>query len=168
MVKYIKYAVIKTRHEYFGTWKPEVYKELSNELAGQIYERYVVKCLVLQRDNFTCVNENCKTPNSPLTLHHTKFRKNNGKWSIKNCVTVCKGCHQHYHKGKGSLTYHGMTYQIHNGDDTTDWKVIKVSAKKIRKANKHLHGVHISWEMMALLMRFLFEVEIDLDMMNDD
>lgn len=158
---YDTYRVTKTKDEYFEHWQKEELDNLTSEQLDDIYQKYFIKSVVFQRDEFTCRNEECKAPDSKLTLHHTKFQKNNGKWSMKNCITICKSCHQHYHKGKGTLTYDGMTYQIHK-EEELNWKQVKAVNKKVRKQNRELHGVRISWELMAMLMKFLFDREIDI------
>ena len=153
--------------EYFVHWKQEDLDNLTAQQKQDIYQKYFIKCAVFQRDNFKCRNDDCVTPESKLTLHHTKFVKNNGKWSLKNCVTICKSCHHRYHRGKGTLTYDGMTYKLHKREEI-NWKQLKFQNKEIRKINKELHGIKISWELMNMLMRFLFDKEIDWETIDDD
>lgn len=167
-MNYETYRVTKTKKEFFSTWTKEDLDNLNAEHKNEIYQKYFIKAMVFQRDNFKCKNENCKSPNSKLTLHHTKFQKNNGKWSLKNCVTICKSCHTKYHRGKDSLTYDGMTYKVHKNDYETNWKQIKAQKRQFRKTIKREHGVVISWALMAKLMKFLFDNNIDLDSLDDD
>ena len=132
---------------------------MSEDIKEQVYQKYVIKCAVFQRDNFKCQNKYCKTPDSKLTLHHIKFQKNKGKHSLKNGITICKTCHKAYHRGKASLTFNGMTYRIHK-EEQINWKKVKERSKEIRKANKEYHGIKISWELLRILMRFLFDIKI--------
>lgn len=164
---YETYRVTKTMDQYFEHWKKEDLDKLTSEQKKDIYQKYFVKAAVFQRDDFQCQNEDCKTPESYLTLHHTKFLKNNGKWSLKNCVTICKTCHANYHRGKATLTYDGMTYKL-NKTEEINWKKVRVENKEVRKKYKEVHGVRISWELMAQLMKFLFDKEIDWETLDDD
>jgi len=164
---YDTYRITKTKEQYYKHWKQSDLALLSEDRQNEIYQKYFIKSAVFQRDNFTCRNEECKAPESKLTLHHTKFVKNNGKWSLKNCITICKSCHRHYHKGKGTLTYDGMTYQIHK-ETEMNWKQVRAMSKVIRKENKSQHGVRISWELMAMLMKFMFDKEIEIECELED
>jgi len=46
------YKVIKSKEDYFNTWTSQNYRDLSVELQNEIYNKYVVKCTVFQRDMF--------------------------------------------------------------------------------------------------------------------
>lgn len=164
---YETYKVLKTKEQYFQTWSKDQLKHLTEERKDEIHQKYLVKGTVFQRDNFKCRNETCQYPDSKLTLHHTKFVKNNGKWSLKNCITICKTCHQKYHRGKDTLTYDGMTYQIHKEPNRIDVKLEKNKNKLIRKSNKSLYGVTISWELMELLIKFLFNKDLQYNCNNE-
>ena len=50
---------VVSQEEYFNSWGDESLKELTDKLKDQIYKKYLVKCEVFVRDNFTCQNENC-------------------------------------------------------------------------------------------------------------
>ena len=47
-------------------------------MKREMYKKYLVKCEVFKRDNFRCRNIVCKYPESQLTLHHVKWKKNGG------------------------------------------------------------------------------------------
>lgn len=162
------YRVMKSQEEYFGSWKPENLENLTADLRAQIYARYVVKCMVFQRDGFKCKHEGCKTPESKLTLHHIKFRKNNGEDKLKNCVTICKSCHQAFHRGKAVLTFDGATYRIHKGEEKVNWKKVKADSKVIRKDNREHWRAVISWELLYILMKFLEVPFYDMADSDDD
>jgi len=161
------YKTIKDVNTYFSTWDIETISQLTAELKTRIYEKYVLKCLVLQRDGFKCINQNCKHTGSPLTMHHIKFQKNNGKDSIKNCITLCKSCHNGFHRGKCELTFWGATYKVHKMDEV-NWKIIKKKNKILRKKLIREEGIniYISQELLEQLIKFLMvnlEEEIDDD-----
>ena len=151
---YRKYRVIQTYDEFFDVWDNTQLENITQEMRKRIYDNYVVKALVFQRDNFKCQNADCKYPESPLTRHHIKFQKNNGKNTIKNSVTICRTCHQGYHKGKNHLTFWGATYKLHQNTDI-NWKKVRIETKQIRKENMRFYGAKVSWEMIALLLKWL-------------
>ncbi len=151
---YERFRVIQTQEEFFGSWDEKQLENLNQEDMKKIYDAYILKAIVFQRDEFKCQNEDCKYPDSPLTRHHIKFQKNNGKNTIKNSVTICRTCHKGFHRGKNSLTFWGATYQLHKSTEV-NWKKVKANSKVIRKENMQYHGVPISWEMLELLLKWL-------------
>lgn len=157
---YDKFKTILTQPEYFSDWKPDNLSKISQENQDKIYELYVLRCVVLQRDNFKCQNLDCDSPESKLTIHHIKFRKNNGKDSPRNCITMCRSCHSGFHKGKEPLKFWGHTWKIHK-KETLSPKQLKFIGAKIRKDNKHLFkGYSISYELLELIMKYLFSVDL--------
>lgn len=163
--------------EYFQSWDSENYQRLSQALKERIYSKYLIKAEVLQRDLFKCQNVDCNTPESKLTMHHVRFQKNGGKDSARNCITLCKTCHQGYHRGKRAVTYYdaeylpkhlrGHTFKLGEPTATSiNWKKVKAEMKKFRKG---LVGarVRLSWEDIAYLMKFL-ELEFESDDGEDD
>ena len=144
-----------SKEEFFSDWNPDNLSQMDFDTKNNVYFKYLLKCEVFQRDDFKCQNAGCQFPTSELTLHHIKFLKNNGKDKLKNAVTICKTCHTAYHRGKRDLTFNGMTYRLHKEEGEIDWKVFKKKNRQFRKTLKHIHGYHISWEMMRILMRFL-------------
>ena len=150
-----------SKEQYFEDWKQEHLSKISLENQDKIYELYILRCVVLQRDNFKCQNEACDSPESKLTIHHIKFRKNNGKDKPGNCITMCRSCHAAFHKGKEALKFWGHTWQIHK-KETLSPKQLKFIGAKIRKENKHLFkGYNISYEMLELIMKYLFSVDLN-------
>jgi hypothetical protein len=168
---YELYRQVKTSKDYFDTWDTVTSSQLDDSLKAKIYERYVLKCFVFQRDGFKCINEGCDNPinpDNPLTMHHIKFQKNNGKDSPKNCATICKLCHRGFHRAKIALTFHGATYKVHK-DDEINWKIIK---KKNKQFRKHLFrdeqlSISISYSLLEQLIKFLM-TSYDEDMNDDD
>lgn len=159
------YKKVKSREEFYDEWEDEKLSQLSQELKDHIYNKYLVKCEVFQRDGFKCQNVDCKTPDSELTMHHIKFQKNGGTNKANNCVTLCKSCHKYFHRGKGPITFPdveylpkkiaGHTFRISESDEI-DWKKVCAKMKQLRKSLKHECGVTVSKYRMALLMRWLF------------
>jgi len=149
--------------EYFATWSKENLATLDNELKEQIYSRHVVKRTVFRRDNFKCQNIDCKFPDSELTLHHIKFKKNGGYDKVRNCVTLCRTCHMGYHKAKRILTFnnpnlpphiHGQTFQLFK-EEKLDWKQIKAEMSMLRKSMKSDYGIILSGAQIRLLIKWL-------------
>ena len=153
-MNYEKFRTITSQEEYFNSWDSEQLEQLNEEHKKEIYDKYVIKCIVFQEANFKCEHEECKTPDSPLTLHHIKFQKNGGKTSVKNGACVCKACHKSFHRGKKPLIIRGATYQLHV-EESVNWKQIKFEGKQIRKNHKNEHGYKVSWEIIRQLMKFL-------------
>lgn len=57
---------------------------------------------VLFRDNHTCQYCKGKSKDKILNVHHIESRKTGGN-APNNLITLCKTCHDNYHKGKISL-----------------------------------------------------------------
>jgi len=131
-----------SKKEYYDNWDSDNYNNLTSELKSQIYEKYLIKCEVFQRDNFTCQSKNCLKNGTPLTLHHIKFQKNGGKDSVKNGVTLCETCHRSFHRGKKHLTLlnnkslpnhiRGHTFKLSN-EEKVNWVKVKSDMRKLRK-----------------------------------
>jgi hypothetical protein len=168
---YQVYRKTLKKDEYFKKWDSGSYEQLNNALKEQIYEKYRVKCSVFQRDKFTCQNDICQTPESPLTMHHVKWQKNGGEHKERNCVTLCKTCHKGYHRGKNVLVFaedspvpkhiRGHTHKVSDFDEI-DWKAIIIEMKKLRKTVKHEHGLNITEDQLKFLMK-MFEYVSDYD-----
>lgn len=62
-----------------------------------------VREYVLFRDNHTCQHCKGKSGDKVLNVHHIKQRKDGGSNSPANLITLCKTCHDNYHKGKIKL-----------------------------------------------------------------
>lgn len=165
---------IVSKEEYFASWDSDNYNKLTEALKDRIYNKYCIKAEVFQRDKFKCANIECLYPDSPLTLHHVKFQKNGGKDSGRNCVTLCKTCHQGYHRGKRSFTLsdtdvmpshmRGHTFKL-SVDESINWKKVKAEMKKLRKTLIS-ERVYLSMEDLALLMKF-FDMVVDYESDDD-
>jgi len=161
---YELYRKIKTKEDYFSSWTHDSLQTVTDSLSEVIYDKYVVKCKVFQRDKFKCQNMLCETPSSPLTYHHIKWQKNNGADKIKNGVTLCKPCHMGFHKARREIKYYytltlpahirGHTFKLPKSEKV-DWKTIRFEMRKLRKNLKHEYGLVITTKQWILLMKFL-------------
>jgi len=170
-MSYEIYKEIRNKEDYFANWDSLNYNALTDELKTEIYEKYVIKCKVFQRDNFSCQNLECKFPESPLTLHHVRFKKNSGKDSVRNGVTVCQTCHNGYHRGKRPLVFaevtdlpphiRGHTFKV-DKKNVINWKKVKKEMRAFRKELKH-KGIEnsISWKIIAILFKWLYNEDDD-------
>jgi len=168
---YEKFKTVMSPTEFFSDWNKASLDAISDSNKEEIYNKYLLKCVVFQRDNFKCVNEGCDSPESDLTLHHIKFRKNNGKDSPRNACTLCKSCHKNFHRGKEPLTFWGATYRVHIEDKGIDWKDLKFKNRRYRKTLKiqgEFGGIRISYELWVLLMKYLDKSYEEMDAIDDD
>ncbi len=63
-----------------------------------------VREYVLRRDDYTCQCCNGASGDSILMVHHIESRKTGGN-SPNNLITLCKTCHEGYHRGKINLPF---------------------------------------------------------------
>jgi hypothetical protein len=164
---YEHFKRIKSWEEYFVQWN--IYEnnnsDIEQSIKEEIYNRYVVKSKVFQRANFKCQNLNCKTPDSPLTFHHIKFNKNDGKWSVRNGLCICNKCQILYHDAKDALHLsndesipshvRGHKLQLDSSDNIR-FKKSRIKALEIQKKCKHIRQIPISWELISVLLNWLF------------
>lgn len=166
--------------EYYSRWEDERLETLTSAIKLQIYEKYLVKSEVFQRDNFTCQMEECKNPEAKLTMHHVKWQKNGGENKTRNCITLCNTCHKGFHAGKYPLIVkdnpalpshiRGHTFKL-DVNDEVNWKIIKKEMKRFRKGVHDRAGLRISWEQIAYLMKWLetiYQEDIDYDSFEDE
>lgn len=182
---YEKYREIRSKEDFYSTWESDKLKTLNEELKEYIYIDYVSKCEVLQRDNFTCQNKKCQVCGNKylyekLSIHHIKAkRKHKTNHYVRllgerarNKVTLCRGIHTGYERGKNKITFskesihlpphiRGHTFKYIRRREEIDWKKIVEEGKRIRKENRQYWNIKISWEMLAILMKFMFEYEYE-------
>jgi len=164
---YESYRKTMTKTEYFTKFREDDVQKISDELKEELYDKYLVKVEVFNRDSFKCQNFTCKAPSSPLTMHHIKWQKNGGKDSARNCVILCQSCHKNYHRGKFMIKFsdlathlpphiRGHTFRLEHPDEI-NWKQMRSEMKKIRKQLKYSNSVtKINWTMMERMMK-IFE-----------
>lgn len=169
---YQKYRRRLAKEAFFATWEAKNVNALSEEMKDYIYKKYLLKCEVFNRDNFQCQNVNCSHQSKKLTLHHIKWRKNNGEDKARNGITLCRSCHNGYHKARIAITFanagylpahiRGHTFKL-TKPDKIDWKKIRSDMKKLRANIKFEIGdraagywFKMTWEQIAILMRWLY------------
>lgn len=164
---YEVYRIIKDRESYFKEWG-ESAERLTPGLMGRIYEKYVLKAKVLQRDGFRCQNSDPEAGHSEeLTIHHFKHKRNKGKDTVRNMITVCKRCHERFNKTKAPLIFsdeenvpshmRGITQMLHIGEKKINWKHLKAEMKILRKNLKY-EGItfkELDWRILVKLMEWL-------------
>lgn len=170
-ISYKYFKEVKSKEEFFTSWDNNV-DNLTEALKTTIYNKYVVKCRVFQRDNFECQNELCQTPERDLTLHHVRWQKNGGKDAERNCLTLCHTCHQGFHKGKRDIKVKdrcelpahikGHTF-VFEKEYEINWKQIKAEMKGLRKNVRQYHGIRLTSEQLRILMTFLYSPYEDLE-----
>jgi len=72
--------------------------------SNRLHENLRLATLI--RDNFTC--QCCKAKHISLEAHHIHYRKDGGKETINNLITVCSTCHSGIHDGTKILTNKGV------------------------------------------------------------
>lgn len=172
MKRYEVYKRIKGIEEYFRSWDQVNVAALTEVLKQDIYQKYVVKCKVFQRDQFRCQNTVCRYPDAMLTMHHVRWKKNGGYDKVRNGVTLCRTCHAGYHKARLSLVFaddsqlpsniRGHTFQLSKADIKVNWKKIRIEMKSFRKRLKQ-SGVRpvFSWAQVAVMMNWLLGYSVD-------
>lgn len=156
MENYQKYKIVLSKEEFFNGWDKYQLENMVSGIKDYVYSTYVLRCAVFQRDEFKCQNKHCTSPESPLTMHHIKHKRNGGKDTLRNCITICNACHTRFNRFKGVLTFWGHTYKLHKKNEIS-WKQIKKKNKKYRRELKYegIGGITISSELFLLLMKFL-------------
>ncbi len=154
---------------YFNSWDAAKYNALDTELKTLIYKKYLMKSEVFTRDDFICQNKDCpfcKNVQYPehLTVHHIRAKRNGGKDTARNGITLCRTSHQHYERAKGSITLfdnpklpshiRGHTFKLSKPIEI-NWKKVKVDMRIRRKELRDKWGIRLTGEQMAILMRFL-------------
>ena len=156
---YEKYMQIWNKEDFYKSWKEKQADNLAamtGKMKDYIYEKYLLKCRIFNRDSFRCQNielgpngEALPCPycnNAPfypkLTMHHIKFKKNGGEDKERNTVTVCRPAHAGFHKGRNPLIFpeksnlpphiKGHTFNIDMGEAELDWKAHKSKMKQLR------------------------------------
>ena len=173
---YEQYKKIITKEEFYDEWEEDKLVQLTEKLREYVYNKHIVKCKILQRDNFTCQNRDkdgkcsiCNNVQYPedLTWHHIKAKRNGGENKERNGVTLCNGIHRRYEKAKGSLVFpkdalnlpphiRGHTFKLEQPSEI-NWKKKIFEMRALRKELK-AQGIRPSfnWDEIAILLRWLF------------
>jgi len=169
---YETYRNVRTKEEFFKDFEESKLVELTDKLRDYVYNKYFIKCRILQRDSFTCQHENCdichnKKDYHKLTWHHIKAQRNGGAHKERNGVTLCAGIHARFEKAKGELVFskdalhlpphiRGHTFRLDKPHEV-NWKKIKFSMRALRKELK-AKGIKptFDWNEIEALMKWLF------------
>ena len=87
----------------------DIQKINNHNIQGEEYQQgeqlgfWNVREYVLWRDNHTCQHCKGKSKDKILNVHHLESRKTGGD-SPSNLTTLCKTCHDRYHKGQIKLS----------------------------------------------------------------
>ena len=162
---YEAFEHILSKEKFVSKYKPaEV--TLTKDIEDRAYNKYVVKCKVLQRDEFMCQNINCGSK-VELTMHHVKLQKNGGKNTVRNCVTVCDSCHKAFHSAKIVLAFDNHKLPPHidghlfrlSENDAVNWKKLKKELKKFRRSLRDEANYCLSTSEMIILFNYLFKIQ---------
>jgi len=169
-----------SKEDFFSKWDSEQYHSLSENLKERIYNKYIIKSKILNRDSFKCQNMECKTPDSPLTIHHIKHRRNNGEDKERNLITICRVCHKSFNRTKKPLVFsnednipahvRGHTFRLSVPEKKIDWKKITIEMKQLRKKLKY-EGVVFKikdMNLLIILMKFLSKPYYEFEGYDDD
>lgn len=157
-MSYEIYKRIHSDEEYFAIWDQDRVEDITEDAKDQIYDRYVIKCQVLQRDKFQCRNKNCEKKSDTFQMHHVIHQSDGGIDSLNNCVTLCKTCHKRYHSGRDSIILGKEEYKAKNFDRIAQ-RLQKYEMRQFRKELRYLRpdhfGKRIPWQVVVLLLKFL-------------
>jgi predicted restriction endonuclease len=167
----MEYKIYKQKieiDEYFS--KFDNCETLSEDLKISLYDKYLLKYNIFNRDRFTCQNDKCKYCNNKkdsqeLTIHHVKWKKNGGEDDIDNCVTLCKYSHTAFHNGRIDLkiannklipkSIRGNTFKVSFRDKVLA-KERKSAMKKLRKQiDISIKKYNLTWQEVSILLSFL-------------
>ena len=133
---------------------------------------------ILARDDHQCQHCKGKSKDKILTVHHIESRKTGGD-APNNLITLCKTCHDAYHKGKIELNIQrGKSLKDATIMGIMKWKLynrlllihpnVKISFGYITKRNRIIHGLEkshiidafiISGNFNALRLEYLYKVK---------
>lgn len=166
---YELYKKIISEDDYF-TREGTDYSKLDPDARNVLYERYLLKVEVFNRDNFKCTAKDCpychnKKEPSKLTLHHVKFKKNGGDDDADNCISLCREFHDEYHKGSinlrvvknKELPYYisGRLFKFRKNKKF----FTKEKKKEMRQLRKSLElsvkKYKLTWEELVILLKFI-------------
>lgn len=174
-----------SREAYFKDWKDDSHKAMNQMEKDVAYEKYIMRCDVFGRDDFTCQNIDCPFCHNEkyysretvkrgvitrkgITNHHVIPSSEGGLNVKNNGVTLCHTIHQGYEKAKHSFVLSkelsntltidkkGEPYKL-NKPHKTNFKQKLAEAKKFRKSLKSEYGIVLTWEQVLILMTFLYK-----------
>ena len=160
---YYIYKSIVSKEDYFKSWDISKRDSINESIEDAVYHRYTIKAKVMQRANFKCQNTTCKH-GEPLTWHHVKFQKNDGKDSERNTVILCKHCHDAFHQAKIAIVYPkkgvpkhiaGHTYRL-EAPDGVSAKVLRKKMRAFRRSLRGSYNLEVSDSEFYWIFKYLF------------
>jgi phage FluMu gp28-like protein len=171
-MEYKIYTKQLTQDEYFDLFDNQ--ETLTKIIKDNLYNVYLVKSQMLNRDNFTCQLKDCPYCNNKkmapnLTRHHVKQQKNGGKDTLRNSLTLCSDAHSAYHSGKIDLVIsnnkelpahiRGHVFKVSFRDKI----LARERKKKMKKFRKQIlqeinYKENISFDYIVALISFLDKV----------
>ncbi len=119
----------------------DIRKIKNPDIRGEEYQQgeqagfFNVREYVLCRDNHTCRHCHGKSKDKVLEVHHIESRKTGGD-APNNLVTLCKTCHETYHRGKIDLKLRrGMSYRDASAMNTMRWELAKRMKEEFGNVN---------------------------------
>lgn len=164
-MNYEIYKTVRSKEDFLAEFCPQ--NIVDEIIKNRAYDKYMLRCEILNRDNFKCQNVNCKTPGSHLTIHHIKHKRNQGKDTVRNLITVCQICHKAFNAAKADLTFskkdnvpahvRGISFKLDMPEKGVNWKKVRAEMKQVRKNLKHGGVVYkeSDWQTILNLMLWL-------------
>ena len=101
---------------------------------------------VLWRDHHTCQCCHGKSKDRVLNVHHIQSRKTGGD-SYKNLVTLCRTCHQAYHRGEVKLN-------IKRGQSLRDAALMNIMRWTVyNRAKQEFNSAHLTYGYITKVVR---------------
>lgn len=160
-----------TKEEYFNAWEQDQLEALSEEDKERIYERHKFRKTILDRDGYLCVADGCLNTEE-LTVHHVKHKRNGGRDSLRNCITLCEPCHIKFNKGyaltiedEEFLPSHirGRTFQLHKGVQIDKnpfmnefTRIARRKRKAYRKEVRDRKQEPLDWKTILMLLMWVY------------
>lgn len=147
---YEKYKKELAREEFFANWDTKESLPKTKEEEDAAYNRYLFRVFIINRDNYTCQNLECKYCHNEkeyhnLQIHRIKAGRNGGEYKPRNCVLICGPSHKHFNRCKDSLTFEDTenlpahirrhTFWQHK-EEEINWKEIKAESSRLKKGIK--------------------------------
>lgn len=139
----------------------DVAKLNNPELTGKDYQRSNrldenLRIATLIRDGYTC--QLCKASKVKLEAHHIKYKRDGGKDTIKNMITLCSKCHSKVHKNNIKITI-----GVDNFKDTIAQRTMQGKSYLYKSLNKYDLGKVYGYETSYYRKQLELPKEHDVD-----
>ncbi|MCD8208317.1 MAG: RNA-guided endonuclease IscB [Bacteroidales bacterium] len=126
----------------------DIQKIKTPDIQGEEYQRGEqygfgnVREYVLHWDGHTCQHCKGKSGDKVLQVHHIESRKTGGN-APNNLVTLCKTCHEAYHRGEITLNARrGRVFRVSTEMSVMRWRIVDELRKRFDNVS-HTYG-HIT------------------------